>query len=154
MQLANELDEEKRNPYCTLISYFNSLRELAGGNVLAQDSVLAYMKTYSQIRQNMGGQDELREIGLPIELTSRVKAKEIPAILKDLQEPYEGPRGGTAIDLLLATNMISVGVDVDRLGLMVILGQPKTTAEYNSGFKPRGAAMARVGSDTFKLDSL
>ena len=69
------------------------------------------------------------------ELTSRKSATDIPEILDRLERVYMPTNGkGTAlprpIDVLLATNMISVGVDVKRLGLMVVTGQPKTTAEY------------------------
>src|SRR5690606_31187642 len=76
------------------------------------------------------------------ELTSRRSATEIPAILDQLETEFDllaeqerrnklgGDEGRRPIDVLLATNMISVGVDVSRLGLMVVAGQPKNTAEY------------------------
>ena len=79
------------------------------------------------------------------ELTSRLGSTAIPetldllesrfdpAILEQHQEPQEAAVASTSprpLDVLLATNMISVGVDVPRLGLMVVAGQPKTTAEY------------------------
>ncbi|MFX9807113.1 helicase-related protein, partial [Acinetobacter baumannii] len=61
------------------------------------------------------------------ELTSRKKAHEIPQLLNQMEKTmYEGG----ALDGVLATNMISVGVDVDRLGTMIVQGQPKTTSEY------------------------
>jgi hypothetical protein len=126
-QLASELPENVRDPYWTLVSYFNSIRELAGANVLAQDDVPNFMRSFVQIRQRLGSTTVQRLLALPEELTSRKKASEIPAILQKLQQPLAT---GNSIDLLLATNMISVGVDIDRLGIMTIQGQPKTTAEY------------------------
>ena len=66
------------------------------------------------------------------ELTSRKNEEEIPRILKRLEVPYrkDAKYDGQALDTVLATNMISVGVDIDRLGLMMIVTQPKSTSEY------------------------
>ena len=82
------------------------------------------------------GEGEPREVETR-ELTSRANASEIPRLLRQLDVPYGQP---DALDVMLATNMISVGVDVKRLGLMVVAGQPKTTAEYIQ-------ATSRVGRD-------
>lgn len=69
------------------------------------------------------------------ELTSRIASTDIPIVLDALEVPFNPNRDKKTdtrkpIDVLLATNMISVGVDVRRLGVMVVTGQPKTTAEY------------------------
>ena len=63
-------------------------------------------------------------------MTSRAKENEISEILRDLELKWKPDRYDKSIDALLATNMISVGVDINRLGLMVATGQPKNTAEY------------------------
>src|SRR3989442_15049561 len=73
------------------------------------------------------------------ELTSRKSSTDIPEILDRLERVFDprlvgqsgnGVTSPRPLDVLLATNMISVGVDVKRPGLMVVTGQPKTTAEY------------------------
>jgi hypothetical protein len=62
-----------------------------------------------------------------IELTSREPSSEIPDHLRHLAIEYPDER---ALAVVLATNMISVGVDINRLGLMVVMGQPQSTSEY------------------------
>jgi hypothetical protein len=73
------------------------------------------------------------------ELTSRKSSRDIPVLLDRLEVPHDPalkpytrtPGGrGLPLDVVLATNMVSVGVDIQRLGLMVVAGQPKGTAEY------------------------
>jgi len=127
------------DPWCTLVGYFNSLRELGGMRRLVDDDVANRL-----LRMQDRGLAR-RPRPMVEELTSRRNSTEIPGLL-DLMEAMFDPalekqreaerKSGTTftsrkpIDVLLSTNMISVGVDIGRLGLMVVAGQPKSTAEY------------------------
>lgn len=120
------------DPYMTLVGYFNSLRELGGMRRLAEDDVQtrSYRVQMSDVSRPGLSQRSIRNVD---ELTSRVSNKEIPKKLDQLEVKFKAAwaKGETrAIDIVLATNMLSVGVDVNRLGLMVVNGQPKNTAEY------------------------
>lgn len=127
MQGAFELDvtDEEKDPYWTLVAYFNSLRELGGAHVMMHDDVNDSINMYATLH----GQSRRAIEDEPLELTSRVKSEDIPQYLARLEEPYEGPDTQT-IAAVLATNMISVGMDIPRLGLMVVNGQPRGMAEY------------------------
>ncbi|EXJ13585.1 helicase-related protein [Imhoffiella purpurea] len=116
------LTDDERDPYWTLVAYFNSLRELGGALVQMHDDVPDSIRLYAGVR----GEEE-RNAEVIEELTSRVSSAEIPRILEDLGITVTA---GDALDIVLASNMISVGVDVGRLGLMVVNGQPKGIAEY------------------------
>lgn len=110
------------DPYRTLIGYFNSVRELGGAVWLLADDI---GKRIQRIVEKYG-YSKRRYINKNKELTSRVPSYEIPKVLELLERKV----GDKELDVALATNMISVGMDVDRLGLMVINGQPKQTSEY------------------------
>lgn len=109
--------------YTTLVGYFNSLRELGGALRLVEDDIVQRLEYLSTQRKRPARLLATENC----ELTSRIPSRKIPEILKLLEQPVGNPG---AIDTLLATNMISVGVDVPRLGLMVVNGQPKASAEY------------------------
>ena len=117
------------DPYGTLVWYFNSLRELGSATTMCSGDIPEYIK--SMCRRGDIPWDFRRRVRNYVELTSRRTADEIPKILEQLERPWlPKPRGPAPVDILLATNMISVGVDVSRLGLMVVTGQPKSTSEY------------------------
>ena len=117
------------DPYGTLVWYFNSLRELGSATTMCSGDIPEYIK--SMCRRGDIPWDFRRRIRNYVELTSRRTADEIPEILEQLERPWlPKPSGPAPVDILLATNMISVGVDVSRLGLMVVTGQPKSTSEY------------------------
>lgn len=124
LQATAELDGPPavKDPYWTLIGYFNSLRVLGGARMQVQDDVDERLDLLS--RQHA---TEKREIEHRIELTSREPSGDIPDHLRRMAIDYPDPE---ALDVILATNMISVGVDINRLGLMAVMGQPQSTSEY------------------------
>lgn len=115
-------DDLSADLYWTLLGYFNSLRILGGAYIQVMDDVPDQMKVVAGRRgETLRNPKEIRE------MTSRRRSSEIPHELEILEKR----RGEVeAADVVLATNMISVGVDVDRLGLMVVMGQPQTSSEY------------------------
>ncbi|WP_433287745.1 helicase-related protein [Pseudonocardia sp. CA-142604] len=115
-------DDAVRDTYWTLVGYFNSLRLLSAAELQAHADVQERLARLSK-RDGVDG----RRIDNLTELTSRIDSSDIPSRLAWLFVAHPRPE---AFDVVLATNMISVGVDVDRLGLMAIMGQPQTTAEY------------------------
>lgn len=120
------LDDEYKDvidPYYTLVGYYNSIRELGGAVRLLQDDIpdriQRIKKKYGMSRQ--------RFLNHKVEITSRMSSYDIPKKLSQLETPYTD---GNCLDTAIATNMIAVGMDVDRLGLMVVTGQPKQNSEY------------------------
>ncbi|QTL04816.1 DISARM system helicase DrmA [Aquabacter sp. L1I39] len=137
-------DPKNRNPadpFMTALCYFNALRELGGARRIVEDEVRDRAARYGAQRRRVDPADNPfadRHIKEPMELTSRVSTDEVAKAKQRLEAEF-GSDVDT-VDVALATNMISVGLDITRLGLMVVQGQPKTTAEYIQ-------ATSRVGRD-------
>jgi hypothetical protein len=141
-QALYEKYEKAVDPWMTVVGYFNSMRELGGMRRLVDDSI--YTRARKQDRRGLAKRYLSGEY--LAELTSRMRSEEIPQILDKLESVFDPEAEELRrqafkkkdyknvpkkpLDVLLATNMISVGVDVSRLGLMVVAGQPKATAEY------------------------
>lgn len=127
LQVPIDLPEDKRDPWWTLLVFFNSLRELGTTLTLFQNDIPDY---FGQIRKRRNNQfQDLRAVGrLEIaELTARLSSDEVPDAIEKLEKSFNA-KG--SVDVCLASNIIEVGVDIDRLSLLCIVGQPKTTAQY------------------------
>jgi hypothetical protein len=124
----------------TLLGYFNSLRELGGARRLIEDEVNNRLAGYSS-RTRVGeaeGRFADRKMAYEVvELTSRVSTDKVAEAKQRLALTFNKT---DHVDVAIATNMISVGLDITRLGLMVVFCQPKTSAEYIQ-------ATSRVGRD-------
>lgn len=125
LQAAKDIEESKRDPWFTLLMFFNSLRELGTSVSLFQSDVVDYL--YSLISRKGKERKDKRNFPHVMELTSRLRKDEIPLALSKLEQSFDSH---FPVDVCLASNIIEVGVDISRLSLLVVVGQPKSTSQY------------------------
>jgi hypothetical protein len=118
---------EVRDAWWSLLVFYNSLRELGGAKTLFDSDIRSRVK-FLLNREGVPA-DRRRHLHIVEELTSRLSQTEIVGMLDRLSTPYSSA-DNRALDACLASSIIEVGVDVDRLSLMGVVGQPKTTAQY------------------------
>lgn len=130
LDIAKEPEyEDYIDPYYTLIGYFNSIRELGGAVRLLDDDIASRIRVVKN-KYNSSEQRYLSFEGKK-EITSRIPSWDIAQILEKLAISYDKNKEKQGCyDVVIATNMIAVGMDVDRLGLMSVVGQPKQNSEY------------------------
>ena len=136
-------EENPADPYMSVLGYFNSLRELGGARRILEEQVQNTIKSYGarrRVGEDRGLFQDRKTFSEVLELTSRVPTDKVAEARRRLEAGFHDPQ---RVDCAIATNMISVGLDIQRLGLMVVLGQPKSHAEYIQ-------ATSRVGRDDKK----
>ena len=116
-----------RDAWWSLLVFYNSIRELGGAKTLFDSDIRSRLKFIFN-RENFTPKDR-RNLRIVEELTSRLSQAEIVRMMDDLSTVY-AEANNKALDVCLASNIIEVGVDIERLSLMGVVGQPKTTAQY------------------------
>ena len=133
------------DPYMTMLGYFNSLRELGGTRRLIEDELTSRLHQYGkrkrldEVESPFTDRPDLSET---LELTSRYSTSKVSEAKDALNRPF---REAGSVDIALATNMISVGLDIPRLGLMAVFAQPKMTSEYIQATSRVGRQAAKPG---------
>ena len=144
IQAPMRLPDVDRDPYWTGLWFFNSIRELGNTQTLIQSDMHDY--SYSLHLRDQRKKRRFVNSNSVLELTSRMKSDEVPAAIDQLEKSLGG-NNKNVLDICLASNIIEVGIDIDRLGLLVIAGQPKSTSQYIQ-------VSGRVGRDWKKAPGL
>lgn len=166
-QLMLDTSGDCADPYLTLVGYFNATRELAGmARYLADDvqTALSKGRRWTGVPRRLGTDYGSLNVA---ELTSRIASAAITQTLDEMGRTFSAAYDSTEAkreaarrrqagetvpsrtenphDVVLATSMLQVGVDVPRLGLMMVVGQPKNTAEYIQASSRVGRSDGRPG---------
>ena len=126
LQSPMKLSLTERDPWWTLMLFFNSLRELGTTLSLFQSDIPIQL---SNLRNRYDIDPKNRRwLNKIKELTGRLRSDEIPAAISELELKTDKTK--YPVDVCLASNIIEVGIDIDRLSLLSVVGQPKTTSQY------------------------
>ncbi len=144
----SEKDVEKAMDFFhSTIAYFNSLKEVGKTDAQFYTEYTKYTRRlfkrvlrYSNMLECLYGYDSSFNKS---ELTGRLSGAEVVKELEDVSSKWEAGkrlphqnghdewlRGTTPPDLILATNMISVGLDVERFNTIIMNSMPRNIAEY------------------------
>jgi hypothetical protein len=119
LKTVNDLPNASKDNFWTVTGYFNAIRELAGAIALYRDDIPERLHSISTTPCRPINDDNR------IELSSRTESTYLPTLLDDLSKSYPDAK-----DALFTTSMFGTGIDISRLGLMVVNGQPKSTSSY------------------------
>lgn len=140
VELQADLTQDELDAYWTQVIYHSSLKEEGRTFSFLGDDIPIRIEEISQsVSQMRQLESEVIE-----ELTSSVQSWRIPQILDRMSVPY-GSINPEPLAAVTCTNMLSVGVDVPRLGLMIVHGQPKSTAEYIQATSRIGRQVSHPG---------
>lgn len=129
---SDQHEQELLDAWWTQVVYHGSLKGVGNSHTTFASDVRDFMRllsgtTEAQAQENEKARKQERSTPSIAQLTSLQTAAQNADIFSRLSKTREEDG---CLDAVLATNMISVGLDVARLALMIINGQPLTTAEY------------------------
>lgn len=118
--------DDECDPFWTLLCFFSTLRELGTTVTLMHSAVRNRIRNIAFWRglDPKVGQRLLFRVK---ELTSRASSHELTRIMTELGQRRST---GKAVDACLATSIVEVGIDIPRLSLLCVVGQPKKTSTY------------------------
>jgi hypothetical protein len=122
------LSDAERDPWWTLLLFFGALRELGNALSLFQSDIPDYMRAIAD--RTATGAEGMRSFWELRELTGRLRSDEVPEAISALEVSCTSKSERRPVDVCLASSILEVGIDIDRLSLMVVVGQPKTTSQY------------------------
>jgi hypothetical protein len=139
-KLSFEESQQREDYFWTIVSFYNSLRDVGRVYNKVPAEITSFIRQlHNRFKLNLHsyGFNVYGLSGRTKELTSRVQSNSIKKLLNELEHPFQldvSEKGNNfvkdTVDLVLASNMFSVGIDIERLNVMLMNGQPRNIAEY------------------------